>query len=305
MAITKHATRFLAVGLNAFDAAAQVLTYTKYTTVIQSPDADTLDLSWMNQMPGMREWVGNRQHFTPSDGSFTVAKKDYENTIDVKNDDLLYGRSVTYDGIVAGMAGKAARKPHDLAVDLLKNGHGATCYDGQYFFDTDHPDGVGGTWSNIVTGTGTTLVQRINVLMKVYDTMRAIKVGQTDPDNPEPLNVVPDTIVCAPGDGWAWRILFNKDNGYVTTGTTEVKNPFAGEPIEIITEGGLTATSGTYFLYTGAPALKPLVMMECQPFKMEVDYKDAFDKAAFSIGGSRKMRLAYYAAYYAIKAKDS
>lgn len=49
----------------------------------------------------------------------------------------------------------AAAHPCELAFTALKNGHQKLCYDGQYFFDTDHPDpNSSGSLSNWGGGSG-------------------------------------------------------------------------------------------------------------------------------------------------------
>jgi phage major head subunit gpT-like protein len=58
------------------------------------------------------------------------------------------------------MLGRAAAAlPQQMVFDQLKAGFSTNCWDGQFFFDTDHPillaDGTTGTYANTDGGTGT------------------------------------------------------------------------------------------------------------------------------------------------------
>jgi phage major head subunit gpT-like protein len=56
------------------------------------------------------------------------------------------------------MGRSAAEHPDTLVFELLAAGFAANCYDGQYFFDTDHPvtalDGTASSVSNVQSGSG-------------------------------------------------------------------------------------------------------------------------------------------------------
>jgi phage major head subunit gpT-like protein len=71
-----------------------------------------------------------------------------------------------YNPIVAALAQEARKHPEKLLADLMSAGFTTACYDGQYFFDTDHPVGSA-TASNFGGGSGTPWY--------LLDTSRAIK----------------------------------------------------------------------------------------------------------------------------------
>ncbi len=56
------------------------------------------------------------------------------------------------------MGRNARQHPEELVFGLLRSGFATNCYDGQFFFDTDHPvvnaDGVPVNVSNVQTGGG-------------------------------------------------------------------------------------------------------------------------------------------------------
>lgn len=116
---------------------------------------------WLNQYPALREWVGARVVKDMAASAYQVQNKLYEGTVGVKRTDIEDDTVGVYTPLFAEM-GRAARAHADqLVFGLLAAGESTLCYDGQNFFDTDHPvypnvDGTGTavTVSNLQAGTG-------------------------------------------------------------------------------------------------------------------------------------------------------
>lgn len=104
--------------------------------------------AWLAGFGHMREWVGERVIRAMRAHGFTIRNLDWEYTIAVSRNDLLFDKLSLVRPRIEQMADAAARHRDQLVADLLLNGFTQTCYDGQYFFDTDHPDGRGGVQSN-------------------------------------------------------------------------------------------------------------------------------------------------------------
>ncbi|MGD2079960.1 MAG: Mu-like prophage major head subunit gpT family protein [Nitrospirota bacterium] len=136
------------------EAFANVRTsYEKLAMVVPSSVREET-YAWLGAFPKMREWVGERQIKNLTLQSYTVRNKDWEATIEVDRNDVEDDAIGVYRPIVAELGRAAAQHPDELVAGLLKDGFASTCYDGQYFFDTDHPVG-GGTVSNFGGGSGT------------------------------------------------------------------------------------------------------------------------------------------------------
>jgi len=114
---------------------------------------------WLNQMPGMREWIGARVIQNLAESSYVIANKHYEETVGVDRNDIEDDNLGTYSMLMTRLGEAAAAFPEQLVWDLLKNGFSTNCYDGQFFFDTDHPivlaDGSTSTYANTDGGAGT------------------------------------------------------------------------------------------------------------------------------------------------------
>lgn len=154
MDITPANIRALRSGFNksfrdAFEETA--VWYTKLATIVSST-SQMNTYGWMNQFPGMREWLGERVVNNFSAGSYTITNKTWELTFGVQREDFEDDNLGIYSEYSA-MIGETARKhPDELVLELLKNGHSRLCFDGQNFYDTDHPvslyDTTKGTYSN-------------------------------------------------------------------------------------------------------------------------------------------------------------
>lgn len=114
---------------------------------------------WLASMSGMREWVGSRVIDNISEASYTIANRHFEKTVGVDRNDIEDDNLGNYGPMFAMMGDLAASFPETLTWDLLKAGFATNCWDGQFFFDTDHPvidkDGVATTYANTDGGAGT------------------------------------------------------------------------------------------------------------------------------------------------------
>ena len=114
---------------------------------------------WLNQMPGMREWIGARVIQNLAESSYTITNKGFEETVGVDKYDIEDDNLGQYAMLMTRLGEAAGALPEQLAWDLLKNGFSTNCFDGQFFFDTDHPivlaDGSTGTYANTDGGAGT------------------------------------------------------------------------------------------------------------------------------------------------------
>lgn len=116
---------------------------------------------WLSQFPAFREWVGARLHKVFKENGYNVPNRKFETTVDVKVEDIEDDNLGKYGLMAEGAGQSAADLMNDLVFQLIGLGFTTNCYDGQYFFDTDHPvaaneDGTGAvtTVSNVQAGAG-------------------------------------------------------------------------------------------------------------------------------------------------------
>lgn len=113
----------------------------------------TQKIEWINALPVMREWIGDRKTSGLFKNAIEMTLKMFEMTfkLDLKEVELDGDRSfITTAEQVAGymVAGWANGKAVHAYEPMRSNA--TTTYDDQNLFDTDHVDGDGTTFSNVV-----------------------------------------------------------------------------------------------------------------------------------------------------------
>ncbi|TVP15761.1 Mu-like prophage major head subunit gpT family protein [Shewanella sp. KCT] len=117
--------------------------YTQLATVIPSSAAST-GYGFLGQIPKIREWVGDRIIHKLADFEYEIKNKLFESTVSVSRtefEDNDYGK---YGILFEDFGREANAFPNDYVFELLANGASRPCFDGQSFFDTDHPIGMSG-----------------------------------------------------------------------------------------------------------------------------------------------------------------
>ena len=143
------------------DALSQTPTdWEKVATLVPSSNTSNT-YGWLNQFPKLREWVGDRVVKDMAAQGYQITNKLYESTVGVKRTDIEDDNVGVYTPLFAEMGRAAKAHADELVFGLLAAGESTLCYDGQNFFDTDHPvypnvDGTGtaATVSNLQAGTG-------------------------------------------------------------------------------------------------------------------------------------------------------
>lgn len=113
---------------------------------------------WLGALPGMREWIGDRQIKKFGLHDYAIKNRSWEDTVSVLKDNIEDDQSGTYAPLFEALGAMAAAHPDSLVFQTLAAGFTSICYDGQNFFDTDHPVGGQGvpvtTVSNMQAGAG-------------------------------------------------------------------------------------------------------------------------------------------------------
>lgn len=132
--------------------------YGRFVTEVPSQTSEE-KYAWLGTMPRFREWLGDRVLQSLSTSDYTIKNKPFEMSIEVDRDDIEDDKIGIYTPIIQQMGSESKTHPDELVCALIASGFNSLCYDGQYFFDTDHPveleDGSMGTWSNFQGGTST------------------------------------------------------------------------------------------------------------------------------------------------------
>lgn len=116
-----------------------------------SSDQASETYNFLGQSPVMREWISSRQAKGFTGQGVTIVNKHYEATIEVRKVDVRRDKTPQLRARMEEFADRAQTHWASLLSTLLLNGPSTVCYDGQFYFDTDHSEGDSGTQSNDIT----------------------------------------------------------------------------------------------------------------------------------------------------------
>ena len=132
--------------------------FDRVATVIRATQKEQ-KYGWLGKIPNVREWIGPRAIQNLMQHDYAIKEKPFELTIGVDKDDIETDNLGIYTPMFTEMGMSSGSKKDMLVFELLKAGFTTECYDGQNFFDTDHPvldeDGDEITVANTDGGSGT------------------------------------------------------------------------------------------------------------------------------------------------------
>lgn len=112
--------------------------HTRISTPVPSSTKEQ-KYGWLGKIPNVREWIGPRQVQNLQQHDYAIKEKPWELTVAVDRDDIETDNLGIYTPMFQEM-GQSTGAHWDLLVfGLLKGGWTTKCYDGQNYFDTDHP----------------------------------------------------------------------------------------------------------------------------------------------------------------------
>lgn len=114
-------------------------------------DQDSEEYKWLGMAPVMREWIGGRNAKGFRENGITIENKHYEATIEVLVREMRRDKTGQVMVRIRELAQRTNAHWAKLLTTLVINGESTVCYDGQYFFDTDHSEGDSGAQSNDIT----------------------------------------------------------------------------------------------------------------------------------------------------------
>jgi len=112
---------------------------------------DTESYNWLGEVPGMREWVGDRVFKDLEGYEFSIKNKKWEASISVPAETIEDDKFAIVRPRIQGLAESYWRKAWALTLSLITAAKTTTAYDGKYFAASNHADGDSGTLINLTT----------------------------------------------------------------------------------------------------------------------------------------------------------
>ena len=161
--------------------------YKKIAMTIPSTTAQNT-YPWLGTLPSLREWIGDRVIRNLAAHDYSIKNKKFESTVAVNRDDLEDDQVGIYGPMFDGLGKEAGVHPDRLIFGLLKKGHQERCFDGQYFFDTDHPVGktsVANSFGDDSAPAWYLMCTKAPVMPLIFQTRRAYNLVRLDKDTDE------------------------------------------------------------------------------------------------------------------------
>ncbi len=238
--------------------------YQKVATVVPSTTGEQ-DYKWLGQIPGMREWIGEREIQSLAAYGYTIENKKFEQTIGVPRDDIEDDKYGVYSVLFSQMGEAAAMHPDELVFGAMMDGFIKACYDGKAFFAENHESG-GKTYSN----KGDERLSRESY-KKARKSIMSIKG-----DKGKSLKLMPDLLVVSPALEEEARLILEADQ---ISGTTNVLKGTAKLHVEPM----LAEHENYWFLLCTNRFLKPFIYQLRKKPKFESLTKET-DENVFMLG---------------------
>jgi phage major head subunit gpT-like protein len=228
--------------------------YDRIATIIHS-DKDTEQYAWLGALPGVREFLDERQSQDLTAFSYAIKNKTWESTISVERaalEDDLYGQIPMR---VKQMAMSARQHLDILTFGVLASGFSTPCYDGQSFFGTHNQGGVQVNKGTDVLTSGT-LQAAVTAMMRFTD------------DQGKVAGVNPDLLVVSPENYWEARVLLESTyypDPLATANQALGINPLMGS-LKLLTSPYLASTSNWYVMDTKR-IVRPVVLQMRKDFE--------------------------------------
>lgn len=221
------------------------------TTMLVPSGSSQNDYAWLSRFPRMRKWLGDKVIKSLAAFKYTIVNDDWETTVEVDRNDIEDDQI----GIYAPMAQEAGfsskQLPDEIDADLKNGAFAGICYDGQYFYDTDHPV-AGASVSN--KGTAALSAATTAAAAASYGAARTAIMSITD-DEGRPLALIPDVLEVPPALEAPARLICESDKL-----TDQSPNPYKGTA-RVLVNPRLTSSTAWFLHVTNRP-LKPFVFQQ-------------------------------------------
>ena len=219
---------------------------------------------WLGMVPALREWIGGRNAKGFRENGITIDNKTFEATLKIAVDDIRRDKTGQINIRIDELAVRALQHWNKLLSALINNGESQLCYDGQYFFDTDHSEGDSGTQDNDITYDVTTTTAPTAAEMELAILKAVAQILGFKDDQGEPLN-----------DG-ASQFLVMVPTPFMAAAAAALKNPviidgsgsrtntivnIGGFSFELAVNSRLTWTT-KFAVYRSDGITKPLIRQE-------------------------------------------
>ena len=253
--------------------------------------------AFLGQSPAMREWIGGRQAKGFTGQGLTIVNKHYEATLEVQKKDVRRDKTGQIIARVQEFADRAQTHWGSLLSTLLLNGASTVCYDGQYFFDTDHTEGDNTTnQSNSISVDisalpaavhGSTTAPSVEEMQQsILAGISAMMAFKDDKNEPMNENARRFMVVVPPG---LYLVAVAAVSALATAALQQNLNPniIAGLTVDVQMNARLTSWTAQFAIFRTDSPIKALIRQTEQEVELKAKAEGSefeFDNDAWQFG---------------------
>jgi phage major head subunit gpT-like protein len=243
--------------------------------------------AWLENLATVREWVGPRVYNSLKAHDYTIVNKPWEFTIEL-NRDQVEDSDIGMVPFTAQSQGEAfAKHPDKLIAGLLINGASTLCYDGQNFYDTDHPVNDGVVSNYEATSFGLTLDNVMTARARMLSITN--EAGDILASNPRLLVVPPQLEKAA-------RQISSSALALQTTGTSFAAVNNVGQGLfDVLVVPEIASQATSWHLFDVSRLLKPFIYQSRRSVRFEsfTSSRDlvVFDNNKYVWGGDARYNV--------------
>lgn len=253
----------------------------------------------LGEVPQMQEWLGPRQAKTLRGATYLLTNREFEATVSVEKNDIDDDRMSLYDLKFTQVGSRAATHPDKLLMQTVVAGASTQCFDGQYFFDTDHAFGDSGSQSNALTYNASnhaavTTAEFKAAFRAAIKAMLAFKDDQGEPINQPTFGRLKDLVCVVPIDlrdqaiEAFEQVIMSNDTNVV------IDRP------EVVTSAFMT--DGTKFqVYYLGDIVKPFIFQQRRPLKTWTKGENDPERRDVLFGADARYAIGYGAWWNAVE----
>lgn len=269
-------------------------------------DQASEEYAWLGASPAMREWIGGRNAKGLRENNFSITNKKYEATLEILCDWLRRDKTGQVRQRIAQLAQRANTHWASLLSTLILGGPSTVCYDGQYFFDTDHSEGSSGAQDNDIsidisalaaanhgTVTAPSPEEMQQCIIQAIAQMLGFKDDQAEPMNEDARKF----IIMVPISLWipARNAVGMALKGYGESTQLDLRD----FNLTVAGNARLTSWTDEFAVFRADGANKPLIRQEEVPLKVtakaegsELEFDE--DKHQYGVWASRNVGYGFW-----------
>ncbi len=248
---------------------------------------------WLGSTPRIKEWIDTKTLDQLRGSDFLIKNKDWEGTLAIKRKDFEDDKLGLHTPRIQELGVEARVHPDELLSAARVAGSSSLCYDGQFFYDTDHAEGDSGSQANVFAGAGVTAA---NIRADYFAALAKFRTFKDDRGRPRIRRMGPLALKATiPAQ---LEAVFD-----------ELNNPAPGSTvpktrIDYVVDPYLTDPNDYYYDYVGAPIRPFILQMRKAPVPVELTDMQAeivFNQGLWVFGVEARYNLGYGLWQYSIK----